>query len=391
MGMIEEITAFNIDTVICELRTIQYEDLSRVNRPYKDLDKATLYRFFEDEELFESLSWQDIEELICEVHYKLCDEFKMPYFKVEFSPINLIGQDAFTCGYADYRQVITISEFPKEQLYVLSKKKRDSMGLSYLDAIVHETRHAYQYYNAKLMVKGEKVDINNAFVALELILSNSLYNNKFIPFSASPNEQYYLDYAEIDAHEFTTNYFLKCLNEGTLKNEKEVKNYCVLEDFAMFSFDYMGFSMADASFDFFLRIYNALNARVDVGGIAELQVPLKHYGVEAYKQFTQEREKQNIFTFVDCVQKKLIEYESSKYMKVMSPKIFKAIQNKRYTEVAILINQLIVLTDYTNAQLEEYYAQCKPIIKSVQTKKVFLEALGHCNKKDHQDERERSC
>lgn len=371
------------DYTISELKKVDYVKLN-VLRPYKDLQTKKLLSYFENNDCFLSLKEEMQAEIIKEVHYRICDKFDVPYFNVIFGKYHNLDLHSFiNCGLTDYRQNLVINLFTQKAFNQLAKDKRDTVGLNYLDTIIHETRHAIQYNYLIEMVKGnDNVPLLYKFINLDMILSNVVENARIKNFCEQSSDKFYLSGAEIDARIFANNVLISLANNGMFENVNRIKEFANNGNFIACSLENYGNSMALSYVERLKKLINNAQDYIDLSSYDEFKFLTDKNALNQYEKELVEREDKNVDKLIEFYSDKLASLKENQYIKEFTPKLTENINNKNLYAIQSLIEQAKALTDLGFKDLGGFYCSNVKAIKHLGNNSLFIDKIKVLNEEN---------
>ncbi|MGN1227351.1 MAG: hypothetical protein ACI4TX_01775 [Christensenellales bacterium] len=360
---------------ILGLKQVEYFSINPY-RPFCDVPIKKICAYFENNECFINLSNEMKQNLISEIHYRLCDKFEVPYFNIQFQQVSNFDEKLVDCASTDYRQLIKFYIFDEKQVKRLSKSKRDTIGLNYLDTIIHETRHCMQYYYLIQMLKGKEVPVYLAFISLEILLSNIVDNTNIKNFSELPYDDYFLNGAEIDARIFTNQTLKYFADKDYFEDKERLYNYNNNDNYILSAVEHLGKPMANAYIDRLEKIINVVNLYVDLNSFEELILPIQKYSINDYKKSCLSRENKARTELYNHLSKQQEINKNKKYNIAFNDEFYKNLNSGKFYNSYFLLSHAKALNDYNYADLYSYFNLYLGMINSLDKKDLFVKVLN---------------
>lgn len=361
------------DYMINGLAEVEYKQVN-LFRPYKYLSNEKLISYFEDNKCFLELNAEMRENIIKEVHYRICDYFKTPYFNIQFEMVENFNEKLVSYASTNYLQSIKIYLFTNNQIDKLPKYCRDSLGLNYLDTIIHETRHSIQYVNLINMCKGQVVPLEFSFIGIDIILQ-TLIDYTGMEVNTNEIEQLFLNGAEIDARMFTNECFQNMLENQIFTNEEYVKETMFNDNFIYCTVDYLGSKMSNAYLKKFARELSKADFYLDLKAVDCTAKIFQNYKIKDYEIYVKNREKAVIINLKDYLENKLKQFESSISFAFYEKKILRYLQNEQYYNANLLLSQLNALSNYNWVELNQFYNMYYNVIAKYGDVSIFHQVM----------------
>lgn len=189
------------------------KNIKRKQTKYKDISLKKLINMFDVE--FPRLQNDDILEMIEEMHQRVCNQLGLYPCSIKYAK-----DDMFAVK-------ITMAYDPGKNEIIVSKSSMKYLGgLTFLQSIMHETYHHYQYVNADRFAKGQPYD-KAVLTTLALSCNTSGLQKLFSNIQQSHSVySYFIDPIEAEANFFAMNNINKFISQGYLTTPKNnIHNY----------------------------------------------------------------------------------------------------------------------------------------------------------------------